>query len=135
MSTHTNGVHEAETTGADLRVPVRLFVEFDGWPMHVDLLIAPARVGKAIDRLQSLGFTPQKPAQSATVASAQATPVGVSNANDRPEPYIDGDGDYACPIHRKKLKQGNYQSWYCSAKAKPDEPQNAKGYCSCSIKE
>ena len=129
-ATQTNGHYAtAETTSADLRVPIRVFATFDGWPVHIDLLLAPGRLGAAIDRLQALGYEPQRPA-----APAQSVPVGVTNAGDRLEPYIDGDGDYACPVHRRKLKQGSH-GWYCSTKAKPGEAQNAKGYCTCAIKE
>ena len=98
MTTQTNGHHEpAETTGADLRVPIRIFCSFDGWPVHLDLLLAPGRLGAAIDRLQALGYEPQR----------QATPA------ERNE------GPPSCPHHGpSKVRESQHKpgTFYCAAK-------------------
>ena len=48
---------------------------------------------------------------------------------ERVEPYFKPDGTACCPVHKMPLLQGRF-GLYCSAKAKPGEAQNEKGYCS-----
>lgn len=59
---------------------------------------------------------------------------GAQKGAQRVAPAYDGDGQAMCPVHRKPLQEGRY-GLYCSAKAKPGEEQNDKGYCALKFVE
>ena len=44
------------------------------------------------------------------------------------EPLYKPDGTPCCPTHKRPLSDGQY-GLYCSARAKPGEAANTKGYC------
>lgn len=111
---------DTDTTEARA-VPVRVHAALDGWPVDLDLTIAPARLPVALAKLAALGFTP--------ATAAPAAPAQVERPRrPRVEPVYQPDGTACCPVHHKPLSEGRY-GLYCSAKARPGDEQNDKGYC------
>lgn len=79
-------------------------------------------------RLAELGAEPSAPI---TVAPAAQPARGKA---ERVEPEYDGDGDPCCPVHRRKLSEGNF-GLFCSAKAKDGQAADKKGYCGLKFKD
>lgn len=97
-------------------VPIKVAARLDGWPVVVELEIAPARLGAALAKLAGLGFTPDAP--TAAPAAPQRT------KRQTVEPAYDEQGEPLCPKHNKPLRQGQY-GLYCPSK---DDTQ-PRGYC------
>jgi hypothetical protein len=91
----------------------------DGWPVDVQIAIAPARLGAALARLAELGYTPRLAAAPAPAEKA---------ARPKADPVYRPDGTPCCPAHQKPLAEGRF-GLYCTAKAKDGELADAKGYC------
>lgn len=86
----------------------------------------------AIDQLQAL--TRRLAELGAEPASAPAGKITKTERAPRVQPRYDGDGDPCCPVHNRKLSEGQY-GLYCSAKAKGDEVADKRGYCGLKFAE
>lgn len=111
---------QAAPAAAPLAVVVR--AELDGWPVDLELSIAPARLGAALARLGELGYTPRR----------EQAPAGVPSparkaARPRATEY-DTDGTPICPVHGTPMREGQH-GYYCGMKAKEGQPAGPKGYC------
>ena len=96
----------------------------DGLHIHCAYQGTLASIPAAVKRLQDAGLLELVNTHRVALAAAPA-----KAKIERVEPYYKPDGTACCPIHKSPLSQGQY-GLYCSAKAKPGEAQNAKGYCS-----
>jgi hypothetical protein len=114
----------------ETRLPTRVHATLDGWPVAIDLLIAPAKLGAALRRLGELGYTPAAPIAPVVPAPAPRRPERAP----RVEPIYKPDGTPCCPVHLKDLTEGRY-GLYCAAKARDGEERNEKGYCALRFTE
>lgn len=71
-------------------------------------------------KLAALGIEP--------ASSAPAAPQPERKAAKRVQPAYDGDGEPCCPVHKRKLSEGQY-GLYCSAKAAAGDVSDKRGYC------
>jgi hypothetical protein len=108
----------------DLTITVKAVV--DGFPVEICYTGSVEQLQALTRKLRALGAEP-------TIAPAPAA-VSVSKKAQKVEPVYQPDGTACCPVHLKPLQNGRY-GLYCSAKARGDEAQNAKGYCSLTFAE
>jgi hypothetical protein len=97
-------------------VPIVVKARLNGWPVEIELDIAPSRLGAALAKLAELGYAPDAPV-TAPAAPRQAKRQTV-------EPEYDGDGTPCCPVHHKPLREGSY-GLHCTSK----DPTGRNGYC------
>lgn len=116
-------------------------------PLHISIELAPDGLHVRIDYDGALRTIPTTIAQLERAglvelvqtyrATPVAAPAGAGQHKPKAErvtPEYDGAGEPLCPVHHKALSQGRY-GLYCSAKAKPGESSNEKGYCSLKFTE
>jgi hypothetical protein len=108
----------------DLTITVKATI--DGFPTEVCFTGSIDQLLSVTKRLRELGAAPT------VAAPAGHTPA--RKAAERVEPIYQPDGTACCPVHKKPLSEGRYGP-YCSAKARPGEEQNDKGYCSLRFTE
>lgn len=105
---------------------------------HISIEIAPDGLHITAEYLGTLGSIPTAVKRLVDaglvelVNTHRAAPITTSTrqkAAERLEPAYKPDGTPCCPVHHTALSTGQYGP-YCSAKAKPGEAANAKGYCS-----
>src|SRR6266545_2595404 len=112
------------TTQPDLRHSIKIEVAPDGLHIVVEYTAPLASIPAAVERLRAAGILDLV----ATCKAPQAAPAAAQRAKvERVEPIYQPDGTPCCPTHHKPLSEGQY-GLYCSAKAKPGEAANAKGY-------
>lgn len=106
---------------------VRIAIEVapDGVHIRAEYTGTLASIPAAVERLRAAGVLDLVNTHRAPTAPAQTR----HKPAQRVEPLYSPDGTACCPVHRTVLSEGNYGP-YCSAKAKPGEAANAKGYCS-----
>ncbi len=95
----------------------------DGLTVTVEFTAAISTIPAAIERLKAIGMS------SAPRTMTPASQEKSTKAAERVEPLYRPDGTACCPVHMRELSEGQYGK-FCSAKAKPGEAANAKGYCS-----
>lgn len=78
----------------------------------------------AIERLRTAGVLDLVKAS----APAPAPVSKVEKKAERVTPMYDGDGEACCPVHKRKLSDGAHGP-FCSAKARPGQVADKKGYC------
>lgn len=81
-------------------------------------------IPEAVKRLQELG-------NLELVSGAARTPVQAQSVKpkiERVEPRYNEAGEPICPVHKRVLSEGAH-GLFCSAKAKPDQVADRKGYC------
>ena len=106
---------------------VRIAIEIapDGVHIRAEYTGTLASIPAAVERLRAAGVL--------DLVNTHRTPTAPVQAHHKPaqrvEPFYSPDGTACCPVHRTVLSEGRFGS-YCSAKAKPGEAANAKGYCS-----
>jgi hypothetical protein len=113
-------------TRQELTITVKATI--DGFPVDVCFSGSIDQLLGVTKRLREMGGTPT----IAPAAPVQTTPA--RKAAERVEPDYQPDGTAYCPVHHKPLAEGRYGA-FCSAKAKPGEEQNDKGYCSLRFAE
>ncbi len=110
---------------AERQANISIEVAPDGLHVRAEYTGTLASIPAAIERLRAAGVLE-------LVSGARVAPTPAEKKNtkaQRVQPLYDGNGDAMCPVHRKPLADGRYGP-YCTAKAKPGEEQNDKGYCS-----
>jgi hypothetical protein len=96
----------------------------DGLAVSIEFTAAISAIPAAIERLKAIGMSG---------AQRTMTPVAKPKA-ETVEPMYQPNGTPCCPVHKRELSEGQY-GLYCSAKAKPGEAANGKGYCSLRFAE
>jgi len=107
------------TPDTDPRIPVTVRATLDGWPVDLDLTIAPARLSTALARLGELGYSPRPDAPAGAVKGKVLRPRATRYSPD---------GTPLCPTHGTAMREGQH-GHYCPRKAAAGEPANDKGYC------
>ena len=120
--------NERKPARNDLTITITAVV--DGFPVEVCFTGALDQLEAITRRLRDMGASPAGVHQLAPVAAPSVT----RQAAQRVEPVYNGAGEACCPVHLRPLQPGQYGS-FCSAKAKPGEAANAKGYCSLKFAE
>lgn len=89
-----------------------------------------ASIPQTIERLRAAGLL------DLVTASAPPAPAGqpAKPKAETVEPLYKPDGTACCPVHKRELSEGQY-GLYCSARAKPGEAANPKGYCALRFAE
>ena len=113
----------AEQTRRDLAITIKARVNGFDCDLSFD---------GAIDQLQALTRRLAELGAERTSAPVPAQPQ--QQRRPRVQPRYDGDGDPCCPVHNRKLSEGQYGP-YCSAKAKGDEVVDKRGYCGLKFAE
>lgn len=118
------------------RMPILLELAPDGLHIRVEYTGTLASIPAAVKRLMDAGLVELVQTYRATPTAAPAAGAGQVRKPkaERVTPEFNGAGDPCCPVHKMPLLQGRFGS-YCSAKAKPGEAQNDKGYCSIRFSE
>jgi hypothetical protein len=96
----------------------------DGVHVRAEYTGGLSSIPQVIERLKALGLVE-------LVSASRPAPTTATPAKPKVEkvqPIYDADGSPCCPVHKRELSQGQY-GLYCSAKVKPGEAANAKGYC------
>lgn len=119
-------------TQPDLKTTIRIEAAPDGLHVVVEYIGNLASIPAAIERLKAAGVLELVSARDrVTSIKSSSTENGYQPAKPKAEtvePLYKPDGTACCPIHQKPLTEGTY-GLYCSAKARPGDAQNAKGYC------
>jgi hypothetical protein len=102
---------------------VTILVEYTG---------AVSTIEAALERLRKAGV--MDAVQASKPASVNQFTDAPAPSRKATEPLYQPDGTACCPVHLKPLSEGRY-GLFCSAKAKPGEAQNAKGYCAIRFTE
>ena len=89
-----------------------------GLVVRVEFTGPIAGIPAAVERMKAAGIL-ELVEKSRPAAKPKAEKV---------QPIYDGDGTPCCPVHKRPLTEGQYGP-YCSAKARPGDVSNAKGYC------
>ena len=122
----------AARSGATM--PITIVLAPDGLHIRIEYDGVLGGIPAAIAKLEAAGLVELVQTYRATAAA----PAGAGQAHkpkaERVEPFYNPDGTACCPVHKMPLLQGRFGS-YCSAKAKPGEAQNDKGYCSIRFSE
>lgn len=105
----------AEQQTKTIAITVKLTM--NGFPIELSFDGTVDQLPAITKRLADLGAEPV-----ATAAPAQLQKRG------KVKPIYNGDGDPCCPVHNRKLSEGDY-GLFCSAKAKGDDVADKKGYC------
>lgn len=107
--------------------PVSITIEASpaGLVVRVDYVGTLASIPAAVERLRAAGIL--------DLAQANRPAAPISTRVEKPkaetvEPLYKPSGEPCCPVHKRKLSEGKY-GLFCSAKARPGDAQNAKGYC------
>lgn len=116
------------------RIPITIEAAPDGLHITIAYDGTLASIPAAVEKLRAAGILDLvRPSQG-----SHSAPLNGGNtprrAAERVEPIYQPDGTACCPVHRKALSEGRY-GLFCSAKAKPGEEQNDKGYCSLKFAE
>jgi hypothetical protein len=98
-------------------------------------LAALSSIPAAIERLRAAGVLELVQASAPAANPAPAPTLGATKAKvERVTPTYNADGDACCPVHRRKLSEGDY-GLFCSAKAKDGQVADKKGYCGLKFEE
>jgi hypothetical protein len=114
-------------------MPITIELAPDGLHIRIEYDGVLGGIPAAIAKLEAAGLVELVQ----TYRAAAVAPAGAGQHKPKVErvtPEYDGAGEPCCPVHHKPLSQGRY-GLYCSAKAKPAEAQNDKGYCSIRFSE
>jgi len=114
-------------TQPDLKTTIRIEVAPDGLHITCEYVNTLASIPAAVERLKQAGIL------DLVQASRPAAPAAKPKV-ETAEPIYQPDGTACCPVHKRELSQGQY-GMFCSAKAKPGDVQNAKGYCALRFSE
>jgi len=96
-----------------------------GLTVRVDYQGTLSSIPAAIERLKAAGVLELVSAGNGTNTTGTQH---VKSKAETVDPIYQPDGTACCPVHKKPLTEGQY-GLYCSAKARPGDAQNAKGYC------
>lgn len=111
--------------------PVSITIEAGpaGLVVRVDYQGTLASIPAAIEKLRAAGILELVQASRPVVTQGLHSPMGEKKPRaETVEPIYQPDGTPCCPTHKRPLSEGQY-GLYCSAKAKPGENANPKGYC------
>jgi hypothetical protein len=97
----------------------------DGLHVRAEYTGGLSTIPGVIERLKALGVV--ELVNTSRPAVATAAPAAKPKA-ETVEPLYKSDGTACCPVHKRPLSDGQY-GLYCSARAKPGEAANSKGYC------
>lgn len=117
------------TTQPDLKTTIRIEVAPDGLHVVVEMVNTLASIPAAVERLRAAGVLDLVAASRPVSNTLEKKPRA-----ETVEPIYQPDGTACCPVHKRALSEGSY-GLYCSAKAKPGENANSKGYCALRFAE
>lgn len=112
------------SAGPEKSTTIRITVAPDGLHISAEYVGTLSSIPDAIERLRSAGV----------LDLVRPLPISQPRAKKktRIEPLYQPDGTPCCPAHLRPLREGQH-GLYCSAKARPGEEQNDKGYCSLTF--
>lgn len=117
---------------ADRNCNIEIAVTPAGLAIRVEYTGTLASIPQAIERLKAAGVL-ELVQTSAPAQPAATTPTTRAPA-ERVTPTYNSAGDACCPVHRRKLSEGDY-GLFCSAKAKDGQVADKKGYCGLKFEE
>jgi hypothetical protein len=109
-------------TRSEKQYNIQVEIAPDGLHVRAEYTGGLSTIMGAIERLKALGVVELVNTNRPAVAPA-AKPKA-----EMVEPLYKPDGTACCPVHKRPLSDGQY-GLYCSARAKPGEAANTKGYC------
>lgn len=118
---------------AEKQANITIEVAPDGLHIKAEYVGTLSSIPAAIERLKAAGVLDL--VQAAAPAQPAATTTTTARAKaERVTPTYNADGDACCPVHRRKLSEGDY-GLFCSAKAKDGQVADKKGYCGLKFEE
>lgn len=102
---------------------IRITIAPDGLHISAEYTGTLSSIPEALERLRAAGVLD-------LVRPLPIAPPRQKKA--KIEPMYQPDGTPCCPAHLRPLREGQH-GLYCSAKAKPGEQANEKGYCNLSF--
>jgi hypothetical protein len=114
-------------TRSEKQCTIQVEIAPDGVHVRAEYTGALSTIPGVIERLKALGVVE-------LVSAAKPAAQEMSAKAERVQPMYDADGTACCPVHKRALSDGQY-GLYCSARAKPGEAANAKGYCALRFAE
>jgi len=130
-ATWTNLVAEPldfSQTRSEKQCTIQVEIAPDGLHVRAEWTAGLSTIPGVIERLKALGVVKLVSGGKPTV-----TP-GAKPKPETVEPLYKPDGTPCCPVHKRPLSDGQY-GLYCSARAKPGEAANSKGYCALRFTE
>lgn len=123
---------DMNTTRSERQCNITVELAPDGVHVRAEYTGALSSIPAVIERLRALGVVE-------LVSGGKHGPDTKSGPSTKPraetvEPIYQPDGTPCCPTHKRALSEGQY-GLYCSAKAKPGEAANGKGYCALRFSE
>jgi hypothetical protein len=115
---------EGRAAQAERQCNITVELAPDGVHVKAEYTGGLSSIPAVIERLKALGVV-ELVGNSANRGKLKAETV---------EPLYQPDGTPCCPVHLKPLSEGRY-GLFCSAKAKPGDVQNQKGYCALRFSE
>jgi hypothetical protein len=107
-------------TRSEKQCTIQVEIAPDGLHVRAEYTGSLSTIPGVIERLKALGVIE-------LVNTSRLAPAAKPKA-ETVEPLYKPDGTACCPVHKRALSEGAY-GLYCSARAKPGEVANAKGYC------
>lgn len=128
---------EAAPQVAEKQANITIEVAPDGLHITAEYTGTLSSIPAAIERLKAAGVLElvKASAPAPTANPAPSPTLGATKARvERTAPSYNGEGDACCPVHRRKLSEGDY-GLFCSAKAKDGQIADKKGYCGLKFEE
>ena len=119
---------EFAQTRSEKQCNIQVEIAPDGLHVRAEWTAGLSTIPGVIERLKALGVV--EIVNSSRMAVVSATKPKAETV----EPLYKPDGTACCPVHKRALSDGQY-GLYCSARAKPGEAANTKGYCALRFSE
>lgn len=118
---------------AEKQANITIEVAPDGLHIRCEYTGTLASIPAAIERLKAAGVLDLVQASAPPPAPAAAAAPARAKV-ERVAPTYNADGDACCPVHKRKLSEGDY-GLFCSAKAKDGQVADRKGYCGLKFED
>lgn len=130
----TEGAEKAAAQPAEKQAQIEIAVTPAGLAIRVEYTGTLSSIPAAIERLKAAGVLDLVQASAPAPAQPAATPPTTRAQAERVTPTYNSAGDACCPVHRRKLSEGDY-GLFCSAKAKDGQVADKKGYCGLKFED
>lgn len=132
--THPHQLDQAPAAAPASNAHISIELAPDGLHIRCEYIGSLASIPAAIARLEAAGLVDLVEKYRTALLTPAPSAGQRKPKADRVEPFYKPDGQACCPIHQRPLTEGRF-GFYCSAKAKPGELANEKGYCALRFTE
>ncbi len=105
----------------------------DGLHVRAEYTAGLSTIPAVIERLTALGIVELVQSSRPAPTAPTNAPAGSQRAKAETVEFVP-HGTACCPVHKRPLSDGQY-GLYSSARAKPGEAANTKGYCALRFAE